>query len=319
MTTSNRRGRVRPEIRSFLERQDLLELPAVWEVDLADARLGMVTSSQERWGAVDAVASVEDRLVPTRAGAIEARVYRSSDSPAPQPVFVYIHGGGWVVGDLDSHDGICRALANALNCTVVSPNYRLAPEHPFPAAVEDCVDAVHWTCTAGAGELGVDVTMLAVGGDSAGGNLSAVVARHMAARGVRLSAQVLIYPACDTDTSLPSFDECGDGFDLTSDAVRWFYRQYLADGALDHHPDRAPQHAVDVTGLAPAYIATAELDPVRDDGRAYAVKLRQAGVEVEYEEWPGTIHGFALMRSVTPATDELIARIAGFVTRHWAR
>ena len=125
-----------------------------------------------------------------------------------QRVTVVAPHAEYVVGDLDSHDGICRALANALECTVVSPHYRLAPEHRFPAAVEDCVDAVHWMGTAGAAELGVDATRLAVGGDSAGGNLGAVVARHMAARGVRLSAQVLIYPACDTDTSI-SRGACG--------------------------------------------------------------------------------------------------------------
>jgi acetyl esterase len=318
------RSPVRAEIAAFLEAQRALGAPAVWDVSLADARAGMVASSRDRWGPVDDLDDlhVEDVTAPGRHGEIGLRVYRAlvPDESQPtvgaaSPAFVYVHGGGWVVGDLESHDGLCRALAAACGCTVIAVDYRRAPEHPFPMPLHDAVDATAWVVGPGASALGIDPSRVVVGGDSAGGNLATVVAQHLARAGTVLSGQVLIYPACDVSTSWPSFRDFAEGYDLTTAMVEWFYGQYAGTEHADD-PDRAPMRAAEYADV-PAYVATAEYDPVRDDGRRYAARLVEHGVAVDFEEWPGVIHGFALMRTVTPATDELIDHVAEFCRRRW--
>lgn len=249
------------------------------------------------------VAHVEDRAIPGPAGSIPVRVYRPSDEPG-LPVLVYFHGGAWVIGDIESHDGITRALANAVPCIVVSVDYRLAPEHKFPAAVDDAVAATAWVHEH-ARDLGADATRVAVGGDSAGANLATVTA--LVARdhdGPPLVFQLLVYPVTDHDFDSPSVRENAEGYFFEVGGMRWMYAHYLQDesDAADWRvsPLRAASHA----GLPPAFVLTAELDPLRDQGEAYGRKLDAAGVSVEARRYEGVFHGFfGMQQFIEPAKD----------------
>jgi acetyl esterase len=211
------------------------------------------------------------------------------------PALVFFHGGGWVIGNLDSHDVVCRTLAHAGELIVISVDYRLAPEHKFPAAVEDAVTATQWIAD-NAGALSIDAARLSVGGDSAGGNLAAVVA--ISARdgnGPALAAQVLIYPATDFAMAHPSHSEPETSVLLTHSVIRWFRDHYLT-GAADIHDWRAsPAKAETLVGLPPAYVLTAGADPLRDEGDDYARRLQEAGVPVTHRSFPGQFHGFFTM------------------------
>jgi acetyl esterase len=240
------------------------------------------------------IGQITDRAIPSPAGDIPVRLYTPVDTApgAEFPVLVYFHGGGWVVGSIDSHDPVCRSLANASGCKIISVDYRLAPEHPWPAAPDDCFAAVQWVA-ANATALGVDARRLAVGGDSAGGNLSAAVTRRSrTARGPHIAFQLLIYPALDASMGLPSMTQNATGYFLEKPGMEWFYGHYIPDHADVMNPDISPLHADDLSGLPPAYVVTAEYDPLRDEGRLYAEKLKAAGVPVEYVNYPSMIHGF---------------------------
>ena len=236
--------------------------------------------------------------IPASHGSIPARIYtpktlRKADGLAP--VLVFFHGGGWVIGDLDSHDVVCRKLALEGELVVVSVDYRLAPEHKFPAAVDDAMAATKWIAE-NAKQLGVDASRLMVGGDSAGGNLAAVVA--IAARdgnGPAIAGQVLIYPATDFTMAHPSHSEPETSILLTHSVIKWFRDHYL-NGAADVGDWRAsPARATTLVGLPPAYVLTAGADPLRDEGAEYAERLKQAGVAVTYRNFPGQFHGFFTM------------------------
>jgi acetyl esterase len=259
------------------------------------------------------MARVENLSAPGPAGAIALRHFRPLGHPENEliPVLVYFHGGGWVIGDLDSHDVVCRQLAQAAGCAVVSVDYRMAPEHKFPAAVEDAYAATEFVARNGA-SFGVDGHRLAVGGDSAGGNLAAVVclmvrdalrADHEA---VRPSLQLLIYPATDMTMTLPSIGEFADGYFLTRDTMRWFIDHYLPsrDAARDWRA--SPLFAASLADVPPAYVITAGFDPLRDEGIAYAQKLRAAGVTVDHIDYGGMIHGFISMGGVISTTQRAI-------------
>jgi acetyl esterase len=241
---------------------------------------------------------VEDLNIPAPHGAIPARLYvpkqlRKTDGLAPGLVF--FHGGGWVIGNLDTHDVVCRMLAAEGELLVISVDYRLAPEHKFPAAVEDAISATKWVA-AKAQQLGVDASRLLVGGDSAGGNLAAVVA--LAARdgdGPKIAGQVLIYPATDAARTHPSHSEPETSILLTHSVTTWFYESYL-NGTADVDDWRAsPARAKTLKGLPPAYVLTAGADPLRDEGDEYAARLKEAGVSVTYRHFPGQFHGFFTM------------------------
>ncbi|GAW52062.1 MULTISPECIES: alpha/beta hydrolase [unclassified Nocardioides] len=259
--------------------------------------------------ALPPVASVEDIAVPGGAGPRPARVYRPS-TPGPLPTIVLLHGGGFVIGDLDTHDLTARTLANGCDAVVVSVDYRLAPEDPWPAGVEDVVAATRWAASALPTLGGND--RLAVAGDSAGGNLSAVVAQAMRDEGIPLAGQLLIYPVTDRRGSYPSHQENGTGYLLDLDTMRWFDEHYVGHltDVDDTDPRLAPLHG-DLTGLAPAVLVVAEFDPLRDDGLAYAAALEAAGVPVEVRTFPGMIHGFIDMGRHSPgaqaAVDETCA------------
>lgn len=243
------------------------------------------------FGAKPAVGRVDDRTIPGPGGPIRIRL-TAPEGPGPFPALVFFHGGGWVVGSLHSHDQLCRAITRASGVAVVSVDYRLAPEDPFPAAVDDAEAATSWVAKHGQ-ELGVDTRRLAVGGDSAGGNLAAVVARRRRDRGeLGLALQVLIYPVTDFDRNTASYLENADGYMLTRDLMAWYWDKYVPDPARRLDPDAAPLRAEDLSGLPPALVVTAEYDPLRDEAEHYARRLTEAGVAVQLSRYPGMIHGF---------------------------
>jgi acetyl esterase len=250
------------------------------------------------------VGSVEDRTVPGAAGEIAARVYRPA-TPGPHPTIVFFHGGGFVIGDIDTHDDHTRLLCRDVDAVVVSVAYRLAPETPFPGGFEDCVAAALWAVE-NAGELGGDPDRIAVAGDSAGGNLSAAVTLSLRDKGIRLAAQLLLYPAVDfiDGEDHPSRTENGEGYFLTADDMRWFSEHYLPDPARHSDPYASVLRAPDLSGLPPAVIGTAEYDPLRDEGEAYAAALDKAGVPVTVRRFDGLIHGFFGLGHVSPAAAE---------------
>lgn len=232
----------------------------------------------------------EDRTVPGPGGPVPVRVYRPAGH-GPLPVVVFFHGGGWVIGGIGSHDAPCHRLAAGVPAVVVSVDYRLAPEDPFPAAVDDC-DAVTAWVVEHASEVGADPGRLAVAGDSAGGNLAAVVARRVRDRGgPPIAFQLLIYPGTDMTRSLPSYTDNGTGYLLDADTMAWFVGLYL-DGAEPRQADASPLFVEDLSGLPPALVVTAEFDPLRDEGEAYAERLSEAGVAVVLSRYDGMVHGF---------------------------
>jgi len=223
---------------------------------------------------------------------VGVRVFDPPETITP-PVLVWFHGGGWVQGSVRTHDRPCRALAHRAGCRVVSVDYRLAPEHPFPAAVDDA-----WAVTAAVAAWSQPV---AVGGDSAGGNLAAVVALRARDRGVQLRLQLLVYPVTDCDLDRPSYHACGTGYGLTREAMRWFWAQYMGSTPWDH-PEAAPLRAPTLAGVAPAFVMACEFDPLRDEALAYAARLEAANVPVELVEQPGMIHGFFRLGAVIDRT-----------------
>lgn len=237
------------------------------------------------------LASIDDLTLAGPAGPLPARIYRPRGVASPAPALVYFHGGGFVLGSLDTSDGQCRALAAGASCVVISVDYRLAPEHRFPAAVEDAIAAFRQV-GAEASRLGIDAARLAVGGDSAGGNLSAVVSQATRADAVRPCLQLLMYPATDMTLSSPSIRALASGFLLEKTSIEWFVDHYLPAGQDRLDPRASPLFAASFAELPPAFLATAGFDPIRDDGEAYATKLAKAGVPVEHRNYGALVHGF---------------------------
>ena len=259
------------------------------------------------------VARVEDHTVPGPGGDIPVRLY-SPSADAVLPVVVYLHGGGWCIGNIASHDGICRKLAAQSGLTVVSVDYRLAPEHRFPCAPEDCYAAVQWVPDH-AGELRVDASRMALAGDSAGGNLTAVTALLARDRGgPAISFQLMMYPVIDATMSFPSFKENAEGKLLSARDMVFFYEQYAGDDVDPKDPMLSPLYAPSLSGLPPALVITAEYDPLRDEGEAYADALQQAGVEARSSRYDGMVHGFfgleAVIPAAAPAMEEAAAALA---------
>ncbi|MGE0709105.1 MAG: alpha/beta hydrolase [Planctomycetota bacterium] len=293
----------------LLELEGKLGAPPLTDPDAARARARFKKTTRllQPWAAGPA----EDRSFPGPAGPVPVRVYGAA--PAPAPTLLFFHGGGWVLGDLDTHDGLCRTLAAQARCRVVAVDYRRAPEHPYPAAAEDAWAALEWVLRE-APALGVDPARVAVGGDSAGGNLSAVVARR--ARDAGLGApclQLLCYPGLDLGHRTRSRDLFSSGFFLSDDDITWFLSLYIPEVARRDEPDASPLRAESLAGLAPACVQVAGYDPLRDEGLAYAARLREAGVAVEERVYPGLVHGFLHMTEGIPsaraAFDDAVAAL----------
>src|SRR5262245_14307520 len=287
------------EERALLDQMQSSGVPPLHTLSVQAARQLIIDLFVTK-GDREPVGRVEDREVPGPAGSIPIRIYTPGGT-GPWPVLVFFHGGGWTIGNLETHDAPCRALTNAVGCLVVSVDYRLAPEHKYPAAPDDCYTATCWVANHAA-EIGGDPRRIAVGGDSAGGNLAAVVsqtARDLG--GPPLVFQLLVYPVTDHRFDTPSYRENADGYFLTRDAMEWFFNHYLARSADGDQPAASPLRAADVRGLPPAFVMTAEYDPLRDEAEAYAARLREAGVRVAMTRYAGTIHGFFSMGNLLSA------------------
>jgi acetyl esterase len=300
-----------PEIQDVLDELEEFGVPDVDALSVAGARettAEQLTVPPER---MVPVASVRELSIPGPETPIRIRAYTPDGTP-PFPVLVYYHGGGWVVGSLDTHAAICRALADAASCVVVSVDYRLAPEHPFPAAVEDCLAATQWTA-ANAALLDGDPDRVAIGGDSAGGNLAAAVAQAARDRGgPHLVHQLLIYPVTNHAFDTDSYAENAEGYGLTRAEMEWFWDHYL-DSELDgRNPYASPLRARTLDGLPPATVFSAGFDPLRDEGIAYAERLDRAGVDTRHYHYEGAIHGFfgMLVDPDLPQAREAVAEAA---------
>ena len=299
-----------PQVSAFLHQIAAAGAPPPHEQTPDEARAGF-TLLAVMAGPPEEPVATEDGTLPGPNGEIPVRIYRPAGGGL-LPVVVYFHGGGWVIGDITSHDTVCHRLAAGVPAVVVSVDYRLAPEHRFPAAVGDCDAATSWVAEHAA-DLGADPARLAVAGDSAGGNLAAVVARRARDRGgPAIAFQLLIYPATDMTRSMPSHAENGAGYLLETDTMGWFLAHYL-DGADPRQPDASPLFTEDLSGLPRALVVTAEFDPLRDEGEAYAERLAEAGVEVTSSRYEGMIHGFygldRVIDTARRATDETVAAL----------
>ncbi|MEO1018923.1 MAG: alpha/beta hydrolase, partial [Pseudomonadota bacterium] len=240
------------------------------------------------------------------------RLYKPEGLADPAPTLLYLHGGGWALCSPDTHDALCRRLARAGGFAVASLDYGLAPEHPFPEPVEDCVAAARWLAENGL-ELGLDASRMAIGGDSAGANLSLATLMALRDRGTQLfTAGVLIYGMYDDDFTTESHQAFGEGFYLTTDDIMWFWEQYIPDPVKRHDPLAAAIHG-DLNNLPPLYVTAAALDPLKSDSDKLASKLGQAGAEFEYQVWPGVTHACLMMSRMLDRADDFIADIAQFV------
>src|SRR3954470_17537717 len=263
------------------------------------------------------VARVDELTIPGPGGDIPARLYTPAEE-AVLPVVIYFHGGGWCIGNITSHDGVCRKLANQSGLTVVSVDYRLAPENKFPCAAEDCFAATKWVPD-NAEQRKVDASRMAVAGDSAGGNMAAVTSIMARDRGEpQIAFQLLIYPVVDGTMSFPSYKENAEGKLLTARDMAFFYDNYAGDGVDRKDPLLSPLYAPDLTKLPPALVMTAEYDPLRDEGEAYADALQQAGVEARSSRYDGMIHGFFGLEAVVPASAAAMEE-ATAALKYWLR
>jgi len=258
------------------------------------------------------MARIEEMTIPGPGGDIPARLYVALGAPRPpQPLLVYFHGGGWVIGDLETHDGVCRFFAEHSGCRVLSIDYRLAPEHPFPAPVEDALAAFSWAHE-NAADLGADRDRIAVCGDSAGANLSTGLCLQARDAGSPQPAmQLLLYPPTDVVGEQTSRDTFAEGFLLTRNDMKWFEGHYLPDGCEADDPRASMMRAADVSGLPPAYVATAGFDPLRDEGELYAARMREAGIRVVLQRHSGLIHGFANLTAICPSARAAMLEVAG--------
>jgi acetyl esterase len=293
-----------PQARALLDQVEESGLPPLNELSPADARI-QATTLNEFVGAGPEVAVVEDFTIPSTAGEIAARRYVPDD---PAATILWLHGGGWVICDLDSHDAMCRMLANSSGCRVIAVDYRRAPEHPFPAPLEDCWDALGWVASEYAGQP------LILGGDSAGGNLAAVCTRRACDRGgPELALQVLVYPVTEYDMTKASYAQHGSGNEtfLTMGEMAWFWNAYIPDPIERGQAEASPLRAADLSGLPPAIVLTAEYDPLRDEGVEYAERLRSAGVPVTHHHYGDMIHAFFSLVNLLDRGTEAVTQVGG--------
>jgi acetyl esterase len=316
VTASDRAAPLTPAMRGVLERMARAGYPPLYTLTPDQARAGYAAGAQVLQVPPAAVPRVHDLTVPARDGhAIVVRLYAPQADPAPPlPALVFFHGGGFVVGSVDTHDRLCRELCRLSGCAVVSVDYRLAPEHPFPGPVHDAWDALQAVVARGTA-LGIDTTRLAVGGDSAGGNLAAVCALLARDAGLPLALQLLIYPSCAAQPDLPSHQTYASGYVLEAGHAAWFFNHYI--GPAQRFDWRfAPLEAPDVDGVAPAWFALAECDMLVDDGIAYADRLRAAGINVALDIYRGVTHDFIQMGRAIPEARQFHTDAAAMLQHH---
>ena len=287
--TATRAAEPDPQVQQFLQLYESMDVPQLHELSPPQAREVQEQLSQANPD-ID-LPTIEDRSIDGPDGEIPIRVYDPRSDDEQTPLLVFFHGGGFVVGSLDTHDGVCRKLADETGYPVVSVDYRLAPEHPFPAGLNDCYAAVEWAAGA-SDELNTD-GRLVVAGDSAGANLAAGVSLLSRDRdGPDIAAQILVYPVAGDATETEAYEQNGEGYFLTSETMEWFHDQYVGDDIDEGNIYASPRLAADLSNLPPATVITAGFDPLRDDGTAYAGRLADAGNEVTHHNFDGMIHGF---------------------------
>ena len=285
------KAQLHPQAQLLLDKIRLAGIPPYDTLGPVVARQYYDKACEMARGSPPVPAQVRDILIPGPATSLRARVYRPRDE-ANLPILVFFHGGGYTIGSLHSHDAVCRHLSVEGDCIVVAVDYRLAPEHPFPAAPDDAYAATCWVAKHGA-QLGGDPQRIAVGGDSAGGNLSAVTClQAKTCGGPKLVFQLLIYPGTDMTRSFPSHKAYGEGYLLTTALIDWFHDNYLGSQGREVDWMASPLHAADLQGLPPAHVITAGFDPLQDEGIAFGEKLEAAGVRVSFSHYPGMLHGF---------------------------
>ncbi|MBY7142010.1 alpha/beta hydrolase [Virgibacillus sp. NKC19-3] len=304
-----------PQLKFLLEQMDGAEIPPMHTLTLEEAR--QTNDMRFLTGEPEPVERVEDHLIPGPSGKIPVRIY-TPVGDNPLPALVYYHGGGWVIGDLEYADIPCRMLANRVNCVVISVDYRLAPEHKFPSALEDAYAAIKWVVE-NASELHVNPEKVAVGGDSAGGNLAAAVTLMVRDKKTfTLCHQLLIYPITDHRFDTTSYQDNAEGYFLTKDNMIWFWNHYLHHEEDGKHPYASPLRANDLKHLPPALIITAEHDPLRDEGEAYAERLKTEGTPVEATRYTGMIHGFFSMPGALTKSQEAIEQASNGLKQAFA-
>jgi acetyl esterase len=304
-----------PTMKTILDAMPQMLTPETLQLGAPELR--RLSKQRPALGAVTEVGRIENRNIPGPAGEIPLRIYWPKGAD-PRGLLVFFHGGGWVMCDLDSHDPTCRALTQGAGCVTVSVDYRLAPEHRFPAAPEDCYAATRWAA-ANARELGADASRVAIGGDSAGGNLTAAVALMARERGgPRLVHQLMVYPVTDLAFQTASFKENAQGYMLTDEAMFWFRDQYVSNPRDARDPLASPLAARDLSGLPPATVITAEFDPLRDEGEAYGARLGQAGVAADVKRYDGVIHGFFGMGELLPQARTALEQACANLRRAFA-
>jgi|688.fasta_scaffold06722_11 acetyl esterase len=287
-----------PEIIAQLADQKAAGLPQVWEAPVAVIR--ELTQGRVAFAGVpEPILSVTNRFIPGPTSDLPIRIYRpNQDQKAP--AMVYFHGGGWVLNFLDIYDAALHRLANQSGSVIISINYQKAPEHPFPTPFDDCYAGLLWV-KAHAEEIGIDPNRVGVGGDSAGGNLAAAVALKARDENVALTYQLLVYPCLDRDFTTKSYIDAATDYGLTTQAMEWFWDQYLQGSQHDNNPYAVPMRAKSLAGVAPSIVITAQYDPLVSDSENYCAKLEKDGAQVIYKEFPGMIHGFFANVGATPS------------------
>ncbi|MEI9994022.1 MAG: alpha/beta hydrolase [Rhizomicrobium sp.] len=300
-----------PIVKGFLDQMKMAGGPKMQDAGAEAGRL-QFNALMQMVGPKDVpVGKTENLVVPSQTGGVPIRVYTPvAAGRDPMPALVYFHGGGFVIGNIESHDGLCRMLANEGGLRVISVEYRLAPEHKYPAALDDAFAALVWVA-AHAAEIGVDANRIAVGGDSAGGALAAEVAQLAKAKGgLALAAQMLLFPVTQIGEETASLREFAVGYFLEKDTLDWFYASYLPTDADRHDPSVSPLRAKDLSGLPPAYIMLGGFDPLHDEGLQYADKLRAAGVKVTVADHSDMVHCFVYLQAVLPQAHDALAAAA---------
>jgi acetyl esterase len=305
-----------PQLQAFIAAGVAAGALPLDEQPLGDLRAATSNAGTALFGGSVEVAEVRDLEVPGAAGMVPIRLYvPTADAVGgggPRGTLVWLHGGGWVIGDIESHDALCRGLAQRCGAHVIAVDYRLAPEHRFPAAVDDAWAALRWAGSVAAAMHGLEPCRVAVGGDSAGANLAAAIAVRARDTGLPLALQALVYPVVGADFDTPSYRACAEGFGLTRRAMEWFWECY-APGDLRNHPEASLLRAGSYAGVAPALVLTAEYDVLRSEGDAFAARLAADGVEVTHSCWDGMNHGFFRMPGIVDRADDALDEVAAAV------